>query len=345
MLQERKEQASFKTLDKALHDEEVKSQLMRSFTSEPIDNYLTALMVDDIRLTIKEALNVDLTEYLYLDFLYRWLNAQDVAVNITGRPGKGKSNIMLQLMYKWCTITGKPFRLSNVVYYTAIWNLLLKGYKVEETGKSVRLKDFELQRGEAIGLDEASDLTIAGPLSMTTALQNRDIEARMRALQVGRFASGTRPIQHEAYYNIWTIERDPVAKLCTGIVYATESNDPISPVHNLGFITIPYIDFKIFEAYNKPKLRSIQGYGRNEGGNIVARVIKHFAEELREDKEYQSLPAKPPNVRINWLQSNEKYSIFNTISYFNDLEKLGRPLIEAGKNTVSRRMPLGKRRI
>lgn len=327
-VEELKENAEYTNLNKALTNEEIKARLMKSFNSEPIDSYLTAIMVDGVHLNLKEALNIDLTEYVYLDFLYRWLNHEDISINITGRPGKGKSNILLNLYKKWVTITGRAFRLDNVVFYSPLYNLLLKGYKVKDRGDHIELKEFKLEKGEAICLDEASDTTIAGPLSMTMLLQSQDIEARMRALQVGRFSAGTREIQHQSYYNIWVIERDPIAKTCTGVVYAKESNDAGAPIHYLGYTKVPYIDFRIFEAYNKPKIESIYGYGSGSGTNLIAKTIKTFANELKADKEYQSLPLKPSISRVNWLQSNPRYSIFNTVGYFNDLEKLSRPLIQ-----------------
>lgn len=322
----------YTSLKNALSDDEIRERLMLEFTSEPIDNYLTEMIVDGIHLNPKECLDIDLTEYIGLDMLYRWLNNEDDAVNVTGKAGKGKSNVMLWLMKRWCAISGKPVRLDNVVFHMPLFNLLLKGFKVKRVDADrVKLVNYALERGDAIALDEASDYTVAGQFSATMIMQTQDMEARMRALQVCRLASGTRRILHQSYYDIWAIERNPNTRVCTGVVYAAETNDPGSPVHYLGHVKVPYVDLKLFKAYNEPKMESIHGYARAAGSNVVAKVVRHFAEELLENKEYQALPLKPPISRINWIQSHDKYALFQTIQSFRDLEALSRPKIKLKK--------------
>jgi hypothetical protein len=309
-----------------LSDDEIRERLKQEFTSEPIDNYLTDMIIEGVRLTHKDALGIDLTNYIALDMLYRWLNNEDCAINVTGKAGKGKSNDLIWLMLLWLSISGKPFRLSNIVFHIPLFNLLLKGFKVVPIDQqNVKLVDYELERGDAIALDEASDATVAGDYSATMLTQNMDIEARMRIKQICRITSGTRRILHQSYYDIWAIERNPNTQICTGIVYAMETNDPGSPVHFLGHVKIPYVDLKLFQSYNKPKIDSVKGASRNVSGGIVSKVVKHFADELKEDVNFQKLPIKPNVKRINWLQAHDKYSIFQTVKYFKDLEALSRP--------------------
>lgn len=296
------------------------------FSTEPIEQFFNSILMDEAFMTIREAFNVDLTEFILLDMNYRWLNAGDAAINVNGRPNKGKSNILLWLMLNWCRITGRPFKLSNIVFNTAEFNLLLKGIRVTDTPKKFALEDFKLEPGIAVALDEAADITISGPLSMTIILQTTDIENRMRALQVGRFCAGVREILHGAYYSIYVVERDSVNKVCYGLVKMHESTDPSSDLINLGCVKIPYVGKDIFDAYNAPKKSSIGDYGRGSQVNKISRITQYFARQLYVDEEFQKMPISPPIERLNYIQRNPLYTIFTTQDYFNNLEKMSRNL-------------------
>jgi hypothetical protein len=226
----------------------------------------------------------------------------------------------------WAKITGKPFKLSNIVFNSAEFNLLLKGIKVIDTEKKFYLEDFKLEPGMGLALDEAADITVSGPLSMTIILQTTDIENRMRALQVGRFCAGVREILHGAYYSIYVVERDSVNHMCYGLVKMHETTDPGSDLINLGCVKIPYVEKRIFEAYNAPKKDSIHNYGRGGQVNKIARIVRYFARQLSVDEEYQKLPMNPPVERLNYIQQNKLYTIFTTQDYFINLEKMSKNL-------------------
>jgi len=300
-------------------------KLIASFSTEPMEELLSYFILNEFRLNIADALRNDLTRFIELDFLYRWKNAGDIAINIMGRPNKGKSNMMLYFGMKWCEITGKPYPLSNIVYNTPEFNLLLKGLKVKPISETeVSVESFPLEAGIHMSLDEAGDALIAGPLSMTTVFQTADIEARMRALQIGRFCAGVREILHQAYYHIYAVQRDPIRKEVVGLVYSKETTSMESPAIYLGYVRVPYVSKELFDAYNKPKLQSIKAYTTGVGTNRIAQLIKCFANELWNNSEYQALSLKPISERINWLQRNPKYTIWTTIGYFKELEKLTR---------------------
>jgi hypothetical protein len=296
------------------------------FSTEPIENFFNKILMDESFMSIREAFNVDLTDYILLDLAYRWANAGDAAINVNGRPNKGKSNILLWLMLNWCRITGKPFKLSNIVFNSAEFNLLLKGIRVIDKDKHFELTDFKLTPGMGVALDEAADITVSGPLSMTIILQTTDIENRMRALQVGRFCAGVREILHGAYYSIYVVERDSVNKMCYGLVKMHESTDPGSDLINLGFVKIPYVDKQVFDAYNAPKKSSIHDYGRGGQVNKISRIVQYFARQLSIDEEFQKLPLNPPIERLNYIQRAPLYTIFTTQEYFSNLEKMSRNL-------------------
>lgn len=299
---------------------------VNQFKTEPIEDFFNKILMDECFLTIREAFNIDLTDFILLDMLYRWSNAGDAAINVNGRPNKGKSNILLWLFLNWCKITGQPFKLSNIVFNSAEFNLLLKGIKVIDKPKHFELTDFKLTPGMGVALDEAADITVSGPLSMTIILQTTDIENRMRALQIGRFCAGVREILHGAYYSIYVVERDSVNKVCYGLVKMHESTDPGSDLINLGCVKIPYVEQKIFDAYNAPKKGSIHDYGRGGQVNKISRIVQFFARQLSIDEEFQKLPMNPPIERLNYIQRNPLYTIFTTQEYFTNLEKMSRNL-------------------
>lgn len=297
----------------------------RELSTEPIDDLISHYQINEIEPTMIDALNIPLNDVVTLDMSYRWQNNEDNAVNIRGVMGRGKSNALLHYGLQWSKITGVPYRMSNIVWNLPEYNLLLKGYKVKnvENTNEITLEDFDLQAGTHLSLDEAGDSLIAGALSMTTAIQTADLEARMRALQIARFCAGVKEILHISYYSIFMVKRDTQKKICTGIVYARQPDKNNKPLF-LGYVTVPYVKQEIFDAYNAPKLKSIKDYGRGITSNRIASIFEFFRKELWEHPEYQALPLRPVASRLNWLKRNPRYSIFPTERYFTELEKLTR---------------------
>lgn len=291
---------------------------------DPIGDYAAKMELHDIHLTPREALSIDLSGMVLKDFKWRWENNSDVALNITGKPGLGKSNMLLFYGMSWCGITGRPYSMSSIAYDVPSYNLLLKGFKikpVENDDTRIEVVEFDSEPGSHLSLDEAGDVNRTGPLAMTALLQTTDLEKRMRARQIGRFCAGVGEILHQAYYYIQAIERNPKEKICTGLLYVYSNGKK----RFLGSVRVPYVDKSIYEKYNKPKMKSIKDYGRGASVNRIAQLIDFFAEELRNSDEFQALPIKPPNQRLNWIMRNPKYSIFTANKYFEELERLSRP--------------------
>lgn len=297
----------------------------RTLSSEPIDDLISHYTINEISPSMQDALNIPLNDLITLDANYRWRSDEDLAVNIRGTMGRGKSNTLLYLGLMWSKITGVPYRMSNIVWNLPEYNLLLKGYKVRnvEGTNDISLEDFELEAGTHLSLDEAGDSLIAGNLSMTVAIQTADLEARGRALRLAKICAGVKEILHISYYSIYMVRRDTQKKVCTGIVYAKQPDKPTKPLF-LGYVNIPYVKKEIYEAYNAPKLKSIKDYGRGITSNRIASIFEFFRKELWEHPEYQALPLKPTANRLNWLKRNPRYSIFPTEKYFGELEKLTR---------------------
>ena len=157
---------------------------------------------------------------------------------------------------------------------------------------------------------------------MTILLQTSDIENRMRALQIGRFCAGVREILHGAYYSIYVVERDSVNRVCYGLVKMHETTDSSSDLINLGYVKIPYVEQKIFNAYNAPKQSSIHDYNRGGQVNKISRIVQFFSQQLMKDKVFQKLPIKPEIERLNYIQRSSLYTIFTTADYFNNLVKM-----------------------
>ena len=324
-------QEAVKTKDDLIKDAGYKSlkeydptKLLASYNNEPMEEYVSKFLVEDYRFSLHDAYNVNLTKFIELDFAYRWANNGDIALNIRGRGGKGKSNIALYLAMLWSYITKVPFKLSNMSYNLPEFNAMLKSMKFRDTPDGVRIEDFELEKGMCLCLDEASDTMRSGHLSATIQTQTESIEQRMRALQVARLCAGVGEVLHSAYYAIYAIKRDPKEKMCYGVVYTHESTSKDSPVMWLGYVKIPYVPLEIFEKYNKVKMKSIYDFAHGGGANRIAQLIDCFAKELWENRKYQTLPIRPPDLRINYLTMNQRYNIFTTISYFNQLERLTR---------------------
>jgi hypothetical protein len=110
---------------------------------------------------------------------------------------------------------------------------------------------------------------------------------------------------------------------CLGMV-PMHNTDPSSDLINLGFVKIPYVDEKIFNAYNAPKKGSIHDYNRGGQVNKISRIIQFFSRKLFQDEDYQKLPMSPNIERLNYIQRDPLYTIFTTQDYFNNLEKMSR---------------------
>jgi hypothetical protein len=328
--------ASFTTLEKARQrEEESREMILRAFNSEPIDELFQEMLLDGIRLNYREAMQIDLTQYAKLDMFYRWHSDGDIAINFRGKPNKGKSNNEIWFALEWCRITGAPFRLDNITQYSVLYNLMLKGFKVKDTAKGIEVRPYTFIKGDFIGYDEGSDAKVAGQLSATTISENADIENRMRVKQIARFTAGVRELQHAAYYNVLCTERNQNTKVCTGFVYNNMGDSPENFI--IGSLRIPYVPLNIFEAYKKPKVASVDGYATGADANILSRLLMKMGDDLKEDKEYQSIPEKPSIQRILWLRANPKYSIFQTTDYFKTLEQISRiPPSERDQGNPSR---------
>ena len=245
------------------------------------------------------------------------------------------SNCLLHYGVLWKDITGVPYRTSSINYSLAEYHLALKGMRIkplyDETNnpvlysdgtQKVTLIERPLVKGASISLDEAGDVFVGGMLSLSILLQTADMSKRIRALQVARFMAGVGDIAHQAYFSIQTVQRNPREKYVIGLVFMRDQNsrEPL----NLGFVKIPYVDQKLFDEYNRPKLESIQSFGRSVGLNRTAQLVNFFSEELWTSEAYQTLPIKPNSMRMNYLNRNPRYSVFPTERYFNELEKLTR---------------------
>ena len=301
-----------------------RTKLVEEFSSEPMEEYIAKFIGDDVRFSLNDAYQVNLTKYIELDALWRYLNAGDLAINIRGRPNSSKSNAMLYLAMVWAYITKVPLRMSNIVYDKISYNGLLKGYKFFDKPGGVSIEDFEQERGMSLCLDEASDTMKVGQLSSTVQTQTESIEQRMRAQQISRICAGVGEVLHQAYYSIYMVRRVPKERCGYGVVYTHESTSKDSPTMWLGYVRIPYVPQATFEVYNKSKMKSIYNYAHGGGSNRIAQLIDTFAKELWVNEEYQMLPIKPPEIRQNYITMNPRYNVFTTISYIRQLETLSR---------------------
>lgn len=295
----------------------------KELSTEPINDLKAHYQINEIEPTMQDALNIPLNDVVALDMYYRYANNSDSSINLRGEMGSGKSNGLLHFGLLWSKITSVPYRMSNITWDLPSYNLLLKGLKVREVeGKNeITLEEFDVERGSSLSLDEAGDSLIAGNLSMTIAIQTADMEARYRAKQVMRIAAGVKEILHISYFSVFMIKRNTKEKICTGIVYAKRPDHPTKPLF-LGYVNIPYVKQEIYDAYNTPKMKSIDAYGRGATSNRVASIFEFFRKELWEHPEFQALPIKPPSMRLNWLKRNPRYSIFPTEKYFVELYRM-----------------------
>lgn len=298
---------------------------VKKFSTEPIDALVSHLLMTEQRLTLHEALAIDLTDYMLIDWAYRYEHDGDVAMNFKGPPNKGKSNCLVWAGLKWSSITGVPYDMAKIVQNTVEYNMLLKGLKVVDLPENkIDVQDFEQLPGTHASLDEASDVNRTGPLAMTTVMQTTDLEKRMRGLQIARFCAGVDEILHQAYYGVHLVERNTKQKICHGVLYVKNKVDNKVETVYLGGVHIPYVQQDLFDRYYKPKIKSIKSYGKGHTATRVAQIMDFFATELKSNDEFQSLPKTPPDERINYLQKNPRYSVWTTVGYFQALEKLAR---------------------
>lgn len=298
--------------------------LIDSFQSGPLLDLYTDMMMEGKTLSLKEALQVDLSDYLLLDLLWRYHNHSDAAINIMGDARIGKSNDLIHLMLNWCRISGSMFRLSNIVYNRVTYNFLLKGLKVKEIPNTddIELETYEFQKGDAIGLDEGADTANMGNLMMSTIMQNKDIEGRMAAQQVLRAVAGVGSVLHSSHFDIFALKRVPLEKRCVGLIVKQPKVG--FDMCYLGAVSIPYVPESVFNAYDKPKMKSIGDYGRSSDTRRLAKIKKYLIKKLWNDIEFQSLPLSPPDSRVNYIQEKEEFALFPTAQWYEGLVKMSK---------------------
>lgn len=296
---------------------------VNAFSSEPLYELASSYELSEFFPTKLEVLSRDLNWWLYVDKAWRWEHDSDTSESIVGPGGTGKSNTGISHGLDWCSITGKPYFMSNITFALPQYNLWLKGYKLRfgPTGLD-KLEEFNLDamKGQHVMLDEGSDKGQQGMLGMTIVSDSGDMEGRMRKLQIGRFFCGTRTILHSAYYHIEALKRDVKKRECLGLVWMNVAGKRI----NLGSITTPFIDKTYFAHYDKPKVASIKAYTKGMTAYVIAELMNYFAKELWNDEKFQALSMKPVSTRINYLMRSQRYQVWNTEKYYVELEKMTR---------------------
>jgi hypothetical protein len=305
------------------------------FRDSPLTDYCNVLWKSDISLSKRDALEIDLTWFAIQDLRWRWAHDLDAAINIhSPDAGKGKSNAAMWYALQWSEITGKPFHLSDVVYSSVAYNLLLKGIKLRDSGNGdLTFTKYEAERGQVMMLDEAGDVGNQGQFVRSTIAQSADIENRARILQWMRLCAGVSEevLMHGSNYNVYMFERIPEEKKCIGIVY--RGNWMFQDRVLLGRVEFPYVPPELFKAYEVYKIRSIGSHARSGNVSQLAKLKLALARAIADDEGYLALPKSPKTARITYLQSRDEYALLPTKDWFVQL-------MELAEVEIRRRSPL-----